>query len=173
MVHRWPALLLLALPLSGLLASCSDSATGAENDTIAITEAPPAAAVPGWPLHDTIQIRLNDDMGAGRADIPVQWSVSKGGGTVMPLDETTNVDGIASALWTLGPAPGINELRVSGGGLAASLQTVGRAFQADRVDAGYGLGCGLVTGALWCWGNDSWVHSPPASGLRPARPVWL
>jgi hypothetical protein len=106
---------------------------------------------------------LVDGADAGKAGVPVQWSVSKGGGTVTPVSETTDADGIAAALWTLGPAPGINELQVSGGGLAGSLQSVGGAFQADRVDAGYGLGCGLVTGALWCWGNDSWVHSPPAS----------
>lgn len=154
--------LLLAAFLCTAFVACSDS-TSADGDSIAVTKAPPAAAVPGWPLHDTIQIRLVDGADAGKAGIPVQWSVSKGGGTVTPLGETTDADGIAAALWTLGPAPGINELQVSGGGLAASLQTVGRAFQAERVDAGYGLGCGLVTGALWCWGKDSWVHSAPAS----------
>lgn len=154
--------LLLAAFLCTAFVACSDS-TSADGDSIAVTKAPPAAAVPGWPLHDTIQIRLVDGADAGKAGIPVQWSVSKGGGTVTPLGETTDADGIAAALWTLGPAPGINELQVSGGGLAASLQTVGRAFQAERVDAGSALGCGLVAGALWCWGNDAWVHSSPTS----------
>jgi hypothetical protein len=156
-------LLPAALSLLCVLASCSDPSSGAETDSIVIAKAPPAAAVPGWPLHDTIQIRLVDGADAGKAGIPVHWSVSKGGGTVTPLSETTDADGIAAALWTLGPAPGINELQVSGGGLAASLQTVGRAFQAERVDAGFALGCGLVAGALWCWGNDAWVHSAPVS----------
>jgi hypothetical protein len=154
-----PAALLACAALTG----CSESPSGADSDFIEVAKAPPAAAVPGWPLHDTIQIRMTDGADAGKAGIPVQWSVSKGGGTVTPLSETTDADGVASALWSLGPAPGVNELRVSGGGLAASLQSVGRAFRADRIDAGHALGCGLVTGALWCWGNDAWVHSPPVS----------
>lgn len=154
------SVLVLLLPT---LLGCSDTSTDPGSDSIVVASSPPAAAVPGWPLHDTIQIRLLDDAGAGRAGIPVQWSVTQGGGTVTPLGDATDAEGSASALWTLGPQPGINEIHASGGDVAASLQTVGRAFQAERVDAGYGLGCGLVSGALWCWGNASWVHSPPAS----------
>jgi hypothetical protein len=154
---------LAALSLCCALAGCSDPSSSVGNDAVEITQPPPAAAVPGWPLHDTIQIRLVNEAGEGKGGVSVSWSVAQGGGTVTPLAATTGADGSASALWTLGPVPGVNQVRVDGGGLSASLLTIGRAFQAERVDAGYALGCGLVAGALWCWGNDSWVHSPPAS----------
>jgi hypothetical protein len=155
--------LVLPVLLLGIISACSDPASSADSDAILITQPPPTAAVPGWPVHDTIAIRLVDGEGDGRAGVAVQWSVSKGDGTVVPLMSSTDAQGNARALWTLGPVPGINEMQFSGGGLSASLVTVGRAFQAERVDAGYALGCGLVNAALWCWGKDSWASSSPAS----------
>lgn len=153
-----------ALFASVALAGCGDSPTEAPQDEFVLIKPPPLAAVPGWPLHDTVTVRLVDGAGAPLAGAAVAWTVTHGGGTVTPLDDVTDADGTVSLLWTLGAAPGTNEIATSTAtGASLTLTTIGRAFQVDRMDAGSGLGCGLVNGALWCWGNDSWVHSPAPS----------
>src|SRR5690606_34646775 len=46
------------------------------------------------------------------------------------------------------------------------------AFSADQVAAGYGIGCGIANGDLWCWGQSSGYLSPPPS-QEPLTPrVW-
>lgn len=91
------------------------------------------------------------------------WTLTSGGGTITPLGSTTDVNGVASLLWTLGATPGANTLNAHAADASLTITSVGQAFQADRVDAGFGLGCGLVSGELWCWGDNSWVSSPAPS----------
>lgn len=124
----------------------------------------PLAAIPGWRLHDTIVVRLVDDTGAPRAGEPVTWAITRGGGTITPLGTTTDAAGELKLLWTLGSTPGANEVAAhTSSDASLSLTVVGQAFQADRMDAGDSLGCGLASGALWCWGDNSWVHSQAPS----------
>jgi len=155
----------IALGATLALSGCGESATGtdvAHNEFELVRPVPPAA-VPGWPLHDTVSVRLVDDAGAPMSGVAVTWTLTGGGGTITPLGSTTDANGVASLLWTLGSAPGANTLNASAADASLTITSIGLAFQADRVDAGYELGCGLVSGALWCWGISSWVSSPAPS----------
>ena len=90
------------------------------------------------------------------------WVVTKGEGSVVELSATTDADGISAALWTLGDRSGLNELRVSTLDDAfLTFQALGEAFRVDRLSSGFGMGCGLVTGAVWCWGENFWAGTPP------------
>jgi hypothetical protein len=60
---------------------------------------------------------------AGNNPVPnvaVTWVIGTGGGSVTPTTSTTDANGLATAAWTLGPAPGTNTLSavVSGIGVA-------------------------------------------------------
>jgi hypothetical protein len=53
-------------------------------------------------------------------NVAVAWVIGSGGGSVTPTTSTTDANGVATAAWTMGPAPGINTLSavVSGIGVA-------------------------------------------------------
>ncbi|MGK7312631.1 MAG: Ig-like domain-containing protein [Candidatus Longimicrobiales bacterium M2_2A_002] len=59
----------------------------------------------GLALPAPIRVRVTDAFGNPVAGVPVQFSVT-GGGTVAPAEATTDVDGVASGTWTLGPVAG-------------------------------------------------------------------
>lgn len=63
---------------------------------------------PGAPLPEMLVVRLVDAAGDGIPDGAVTWVVSTGGGSVTPVNGTTDGDGYASARWTLGPSAGPN-----------------------------------------------------------------
>lgn len=152
-------------------------ATGACNDVAAprgpghftVVQGPPAVGAPGLTLIDTIRVRLADKDGALRSEA-VTWTVKQGGGTVVPLQSTTDASGMVAARWTLGSQAGLNELEARTlDDSVATFQTIGEAFRVDRLDSRYGLGCGLVQGDVWCWGQYSWVRSDPVSE-QPSDP---
>jgi hypothetical protein len=56
-----------ALALSG----CSESVTDVSHNEFELVRPVPPAAVPGWPLHDTVSVRLVDDAGAPKLGVAV------------------------------------------------------------------------------------------------------
>jgi hypothetical protein len=68
------------------------------------------SAPAGFLLADTLLVRLVDDNGNGVGGKPVTWVVATGGGTVVPVNTTTNANGYASTHWTLGSSAGSNLL---------------------------------------------------------------
>lgn len=64
----------------------------------------------GLPLEKPVMVRLVDQSGRGVPDQAVTWVVSAGGGRVNPQTSVTNAEGVASATWILGPAPGPHTL---------------------------------------------------------------
>jgi Big-like domain-containing protein len=64
----------------------------------------------GFMLADTLLVRLVDDNDNGVGGKPVTWVVATGGGSVTPVNSTTNANGYASTRWTLGPSAGSNLL---------------------------------------------------------------
>lgn len=148
-----------------LLNNCGDTPTGSTSDRIAITRALPTSGVPGWRLRDTITILLQSEDGEAMPRVPVSVTATRGGGSVAPLAAATSPDGELSFLWTLGPAPGLNEVAVrTESGASATLSVTGDIFRVDRLAAAHHHACGLAEGSLWCWG--SWVRSP-APSLHP------
>jgi hypothetical protein len=158
------------IPLAALSVGCNDPPTAPEPAKLVLVQAPSLVGVPGWQLIDTLKVQAVDAGGRPRRGVAVQWAVREGGGSVEVLNDTTGADGFAQALWTLGDRAGTNSLKVSTADDAViDFQATGGAFQVDRLAASGGLGCGLVGGALWCWGRGAWVRTAPAS-LFPTVP---
>ena len=59
-------------------------------------------------------VRITDEHGAPVAGVTVTFSVVSGGGSITSASQVTDANGIATVgSWTLGPAPGVNELQAS------------------------------------------------------------
>lgn len=163
---------IVAAVLALALTACSDLADPPGPGWMRLEQGAPPAAAPGLMLVDTLAVRVRDSRG-DRSGQLVRWSVRQGGGTVVPLSDTTDANGIARARWTLGHYAGLNVVE------ARTLEdssivfhTEGRAFQVDRLDSDYGTGCGLVSGDLWCWGQYAWIRNEPVSqGMTESYPL--
>lgn len=159
---RWTALSAVAL------IACNDQPTAPLPDQLVVTRPPSLVGAPGFPLMDTIFVRVLDAAGNARPGVPVTWGVRDGGGSVLPLTEVSGTDGITAAIWTLGPRQGHNELRVSiSEEEAYTFTATGEVFRATKVTGDFYVGCGLVGGAIWCWGRGG-VEGPPASDYDSA-----
>jgi hypothetical protein len=147
-----------------LVVACNDSSSPPLASHFEMIQGPPDQASPGLFLLDTMRVRLVDEAGDPVPDKLVTWVVLQGGGDVIPIQNQTDEDGIAEARWSLGSAAGLNQIEVrTQEDSAFTFQTTGEAFRVDELDSDYGLGCGLVQGDVWCWGQYSWVESAPVS----------
>lgn len=152
------------LPALVLAAACNDPATAPLPAELVLVQAPSSVGAPGFALADTLKVRLADDAGLPRRGATVTWEVRTGGGSITPMSDSTDADGIAAAIWTLGSTPGPNEVRASGGDDSfVTFRSTGDVFRVDQLSSDWRLGCGLVSGALWCWGRYFWANSAPAS----------
>jgi len=152
--HRWKTSLVL-----GWAAACGgdDAPTGPAEAFLLALDTVPVVGSPGRTLIDTLRVRLVDGSGAPLAGRSVIWSIVTGGGTVDPLAERTDANGISSARWTLGPRPGQNAVQASAEAEhPVRFQTSGEAFRVDMLDSNYGFACGLREGDVWCWGQENW-----------------
>ncbi len=153
-----------ALLLLGL-AACNDPVGGpvpaAEIATVGTVS---GTGVPGAVLRDTIRVQVLDGRGRPLAGRSVHWVIRQGGGTVTAVQDTTDLNGEATALWRLGSATALNVLEANTDeGLAVRWQAAAHAFRVDALASDYSLACGLVSGDLWCWGQDAWVTTDPPS----------
>jgi len=86
------------------------TAEPAPPSTISVTMAPPAKAAVGRPLAEPLSVIVNDNGGNGVPGVPVTFRVVLGGGSFEgdeSVEVLTDPDGIAEAVWTLGPDPGV------------------------------------------------------------------
>ena len=67
----------------------------------------------GEPLAEPISVQVTDQAGNPVANVVVTWTVLSGGGSVASATSTTDGNGNASVIWTLGATPGDNTLRAS------------------------------------------------------------
>jgi hypothetical protein len=145
------------------IVSCGDSTSPRGSGHFEVLQNSPDRAAPGLFLLDTMRVRLVDSEGRPLAGRAVSWAVRQGGGSVIPIQQQTGADGIAEARWSMG-SPGVNELEaMTSEDSTITFLTTAEAFRVDQLDSDYGLGCGLVQGDVWCWGQDSWVESDPVS----------
>lgn len=156
--------------------ACNDPPAGPTPTSLELIHAPSAVGAPGWELIDTLVVRAVDPSGGARAGVAVTWTVRQGGGSIAPLTGTTDIDGYARAVWTLGAVAGLNRARASNAdGAEVEFESVGEAFRIDRMVARWGIGCGLEDGDIWCWGASFWAPGDPPShhkllGWRDAAP---
>lgn len=77
------------------------------------------SAPAGFPLADSLVVRLVDDNGNGVGGKPVTWLVAAGSGTVSAINTTTTAQGYAQTRWTLGPTVGQKTLNAVFSGVPA------------------------------------------------------
>src|SRR4051812_17717367 len=73
--------------------------------------------VVGLALADSLSVRVTDSQGNPAPSVTVTWSVLSGDGTVSPGSSITHANGVASALFTLGPAEGPQQAQAAVAGL--------------------------------------------------------
>ncbi|HET9294321.1 MAG TPA: hypothetical protein VFO06_08515 [Gemmatimonadales bacterium] len=132
--------------------------------TLVVVQAPSPVGAPGWALIDTLKVRAQDEGGIPRPGIPLTWTVREGGGSIAPIADTTDAEGLAAAVWTLGPQAGANGVRASATEDAfVDFQATGAAFRVDRLASSEAMGCGIVDGGIFCWGDEFWENTAPVS----------
>lgn len=161
---RIPAAALAIVALAG----CSDIPTDPPSIGLDLVQGAPSKAPPDAALRDTLKVRAIDDDGRPLSGETVTWSVMLGGGSVVPVRDTTDADGLAMAVWTVGARSGSNEVAARLlSDVSVTFSTIAEAFRVDRLATGAFLGCGLVSGSVWCWGKSSVWSSGDAVDVQP------
>jgi hypothetical protein len=143
--------------------ACSGPDDAPGNLHLVLVQAPTHGAA-GLPTSPVI-VRVVDENDQPQVGVPVTWAVTAGGGSIQPGADTSGVDGLASAQWTLGFGAGENRLAISiYDDVALPVAVVGDAFRAEQVTVAYGQACGVSDGDLWCW-RTSYGHRPPVRRL--------
>jgi hypothetical protein len=99
-----------ATGLAGSPVTFTHTAVPANPDSLLYVSGTGQSAPAGFQLPDTLLVRLVDVNGNGVGSKPVTWVIATGGGSVTPVNSTTNANGYASTRWTLGPSAGSNLL---------------------------------------------------------------
>jgi hypothetical protein len=128
---------------------------------LSVVTTAPATGVPGWMLRDTMKVRVVNTTGRPRSGAIVTWAVTAGGGSISPVRDTTDADGLALAVWTLGPQAGLNEVTARASDkYAATLSTVAEAVRVDHV-------AGSVDMGMRAWWLGSLVAGARILGRAP------
>src|SRR3954471_10072279 len=88
--------------------------------TIAQSAGMDQTGVVGSALADSLTVRVTNSQGNPAPNVTVTWSVLSGDGTVSPGSSITDANGVASALFTLGPAEGQQQAQAAVAGLTGS-----------------------------------------------------
>lgn len=123
---------LALLPLA-----CSDTSTGPGEQTPATLELASDSeqqGAAGMPLSDSIAVKVLDRDGAGISGIKVQFAVVEGGGSISPASATTDEQGVARSMWTLGSA-GENRAEAKVDGLDEPMMFVATGTKAEATVA--------------------------------------
>ena len=100
--------------------------------------------VAGVMLFYPLTLSVKDQDGTAMANEQVEFEVIEGGGIVEPASTVTDANGIASAQLTLGPVPGLNQVRAFVGNLSVDFNITG-------LTAGYGGGIGEPNDPYQIW----------------------
>ena len=100
--------------------------------------------VAGAMLFYPLTISVKDQDGTVMVNEQVEFEVTEGGGIVEPASTVTDANGIASTQLTLGPVPGLNQVRAFVGNLSVDFNITG-------LSAGYGGGIGEPNEPYQIW----------------------
>lgn len=150
------------IPLSAALilacaAGCStDAVSPLALGSVVLVSGDAQAGSPGVPLSDTLEVKVLDQTGrAGMSGVQVNWWVRAGQGTMDRASDTTDANGLARAVWTLGPVPGTNQATATVSDLpGVDFSATGAGLRATQVSLGVDYACALdPEGQAWCWGG--------------------
>jgi hypothetical protein len=80
-----------------------------------------------------LAVRVRDQYGQGIGGVLVEFTVIAGGGTVEPVSAVTNANGLASTGLTLGPTPGLNQVKASVSNISVDFNIPGKALPVATV----------------------------------------
>ena len=110
--------ILLAMGL--VCAACGGDGTEIQPDeTLQIFSGNDQTGRVGEPLTDPIVVRVTLD-GSAAPGVTVVWSPDTPGSQIVPASVATDADGMASAIWTLGDAPGAHTAQAAVSGANGS-----------------------------------------------------
>jgi hypothetical protein len=104
--------------LSGSLVTFRATAVADAPATLAKVSADSQTGFVNRQLAPPPEVRVGDRFGNALPGVSVAWAVTTGGGTVSAPATNTGPSGLASVSWTLGTAPGPNELEATVAGVA-------------------------------------------------------
>lgn len=111
--HRGQAPASVAVAFALLFAACEDdTGPGPAPVDIEIVSGNGQYSKQGTELPNPIVVEVTLSDGAPGVDVPVQFSVRSGGGTLSRTSATTNGAGQTNVRWTLGPALGTQEIEI-------------------------------------------------------------
>jgi alpha-tubulin suppressor-like RCC1 family protein len=117
----------------------------------------------GYPLADSLSVRVVDPQGRGVAQVAVRFTATAGGGHLSPASAVTNAHGYARAAWVLGPQAGDNVAEAASevdAGSPVVFRVRGDPPQTEVVASTLTTGayhsCGITGGgAGFCWGRNA------------------
>lgn len=162
------------------VAACSDSPTkGGSNGTpaaIAISGGDNQVGMPGSPLAAPIAVRVTNAQGNPVAGKPVDFTVTRGAGTVASATVTTDNNGVAQTAWTLGSGTVRQEVKATTNSIVqsvyATVDTTRSLFllpMRDTVSVGDTIWLNLISGTTALSGEvrgavqESIVSSAPTA----------
>lgn len=134
-------------------------ATSGAPATLAIVRGLSQVGSAGSPLPDTLVALVRDQNDLPVSGAPVQWRTESG--SIAALSTTTNTDGTARAVWTLGPGAGTATARMQSVTVTAYASTTAPRFRVVA-DADRMVCAGGIAGGIWCWGEISGAAAFPA-----------
>src|SRR5690606_508721 len=88
--------------LAGIVASCGDSTAPPVASELAVVGGDGQSGVAAQPLPQAVAVVVRAGAGQPISGAPVDFEVTSGGGSVLPASVTSDAQGEARAVWTLG-----------------------------------------------------------------------
>jgi plastocyanin len=170
----------LAVPLA--VSACGGGGDGgggpAPNPVVAIAKADPSGdaqtATVAQPLGQPLRVMVTED-GTPKSDVAVTWSAAAAGGTIEPVSPTTGADGIASAVWTLGPTAGAQTAQATASSASGSpvvFSASANAAEAAAIAAAGGSGASGVVGQPLAQAFEVRVTDEFGNGVPQVSVAW-
>jgi subtilisin family serine protease len=100
------------------------TATLSAGSTLVIAAGDNQTGAAGQQLANPLSVRVQAAGGQNIANVPMDWTVASGGGTVSQPQTLTNGSGIASVAWTLGPGGGTQTITATNASLTPTFETL-------------------------------------------------
>lgn len=130
-------------------------------------------AAAGFPLPDSLAVRVLDQYGNPVIGTSVAWAAVTGGGTVSPSLSASDASGRAASQWSPGSV-GPATAQAAAGAIPPVVFTATAYYRPtySTISAGVGTTCGVAgTGVAYCWGNNRWGALGVSTTTISTRPV--
>lgn len=133
---------LIALSLTGFVSACSkdDNPTNPATRTIAVVSGDAQNGVVGTALTDPIVVQVKDPSGNPLSNVAVTWTIDAAMGTLANQSTTTDAEGKATAIWTLGTTAGAQTFTVTAQGVSAPITITATAAAGAAADISVNAG---------------------------------